>query len=219
MTVRFINNTPVIARREEPLANPYNKFAKRAFDIIVSSLFLTLVYPFVFIFVAIMIKIKSPGPIYFKQKRTGLDGKIFNCIKFRSMKVNDDSDKVQATKDDPRKYPFGDFMRKTNIDELPQFINVWKGDMSLVGPRPHMLKHTEEYSRLINRFMVRHLAKPGITGLAQVSGFRGETKYIDQMEGRVLKDIEYIENWTFLLDLKIMIKTVTNMFAGEKNAY
>lgn len=219
MTVRFINNIPVIARREEPLSNPYNKFAKRAFDIIVSSLFLLLVYPFVFVFVAIMIKIKSPGPIYFKQKRTGLDGKIFNCIKFRSMKVNDDSDKVQATKDDPRKYPFGDFMRKTNIDELPQFINVWKGDMSLVGPRPHMLKHTAEYSRLINRFMVRHLAKPGITGLAQVSGFRGETKYIDQMEGRVLKDIEYIENWTFLLDLKIMVKTVTNMFAGEKNAY
>lgn len=219
MTLRFINDIPVIARREEPLANPYNKFAKRAFDIIVSSLFLVLIYPFVFAFVAIMIKIKSPGPIYFKQKRTGLDGKIFNCIKFRSMKVNDDSDKLQATKDDPRKYPFGDFMRKTNIDEFPQFINVWKGDMSLVGPRPHMLKHTEEYSRLISRFMVRHLAKPGITGLAQVSGFRGETKYIDQMEGRVLKDIEYIENWTFLLDLKIIIKTVVNMFAGEKNAY
>ncbi|MCM1311431.1 MAG: undecaprenyl-phosphate glucose phosphotransferase [Bacteroides sp.] len=219
MTVRFINNTPVIARREEPLTNPYNKFMKRAFDFIVSSLFLICIYPFIFVFVAIMIKIKSPGPIYFKQKRTGMDGKIFNCIKFRSMKVNADSDKVQATKDDPRKYPFGNFMRKTNIDELPQFINVWKGDMSLVGPRPHMLKHTEEYSRLINRFMVRHLAKPGITGLAQVSGFRGETKYIDQMEGRVLKDIEYIENWTFLLDLKIMVKTVTNMFEGEKNAY
>ncbi len=219
MTIRFINNIPIIARREEPLTKPYNKFIKRAFDIIVSSVFLVTIYPFVYLFVAIMIKLKSPGPIYFKQKRTGLDGKEFNCIKFRSMKVNDDSDRVQATKDDPRKYPFGDFMRKKNIDELPQFINVWKGDMSLVGPRPHMLKHTEEYSRLINSFMVRHFAKPGITGLAQVSGFRGETKYINQMEGRIIKDIEYIENWTFLLDLKIMVKTVTNMFAGEKNAY
>ena len=135
------------------------------------------------------------------------------------MKVNKDADKIQATKDDPRKFPFGDFMRKTNIDEFPQFINVFKGDMSLVGPRPHMLLHTEEYSKLINRFMVRHLAKPGITGLAQVTGFRGETKYIDQMEGRVKKDIEYIENWTFFLDIKIMVKTVTNMFCGEKNAY
>ena len=135
------------------------------------------------------------------------------------MKVNDDADKVQATENDPRKYPFGNFMRKTNLDEIPQLINVWKGEMSLVGPRPHMLKHTEEYSRIINRFMVRHLAKPGITGLAQVSGFRGETKYINMMEGRVKKDIEYIENWTFLLDLKIIVKTFTNMIHGEKNAY
>lgn len=214
-----IENIPVVARRKEPLLNPINRFIKRAFDLLVSSCFLLFVYPFIYIFVAIMIKLKSPGPIYFKQERTGIDGKVFKCIKFRSMKVNDDADKVQATKDDPRKYPFGDFMRKTNIDELPQFINVWKGDMSLVGPRPHMLKHTEEYSTLINKFMVRHFAKPGITGLAQVSGFRGETKYISQMEGRVKKDIEYIENWSFLLDIKIMIKTVTNMFKGEKNAY
>ncbi|MBQ8737649.1 MAG: undecaprenyl-phosphate glucose phosphotransferase [Bacteroidaceae bacterium] len=214
-----IENIPIVARRKEPLLNPVNRFIKRAFDLFVSSCFLVFIYPFIYIFVAIMIKLKSPGPIYFKQERTGIDGKVFKCIKFRSMKVNDDADKVQATKDDPRKYPFGDFMRKTNIDELPQFINVWKGDMSLVGPRPHMLKHTEEYSILINKFMVKHFAKPGITGLAQVSGFRGETKYISQMEGRVKKDIEYIENWSFLLDIKIMIKTVTNMFEGEKNAY
>lgn len=219
MTFSMFGNIPIVTRREEPLTNPYNRLIKRAFDIIVSSLFLCTLYPLIYIFVAIMIKIKSPGPIYFKQSRTGLDGVEFKCIKFRSMKVNADSDKVQATKDDPRKYPFGNFMRKTNIDELPQFINVWKGEMSIVGPRPHMLRHTEEYSKLINRFMLRHFAKPGITGLAQVSGFRGETKYIDQMEGRVQKDIEYIENWTFLLDIKIMIKTVTNMFEGEKNAY
>ncbi len=215
----FINDVPIIAKREEPLAKPLNSAIKRAFDFVASTLVLTLIFPWLYIFVAIMIKIKSPGPVFFKQARTGLDGKVFYCYKFRTMKVNKDADKIQATKDDPRKYPFGDFMRKTNIDEIPQFINVWKGEMSMVGPRPHMLLHTEEYSKLINRFMVRHLAKPGITGLAQVTGFRGETKYIDQMEGRVKKDIEYIENWTFFLDIKIMIKTITNMFGEEKNAY
>ena len=110
-------------------------------------------------------------------------------------------------------------MRKTNIDELPQFINVLKGEMSVVGPRPHMLKHTDMYSSIINRYMVRHLAKPGITGLAQVSGFRGETYMLSQMEDRVKKDIEYIENWTILLDIKIILKTVTNVVQGEKNAY
>lgn len=220
MTITFIEGIPVIARREEPLRKDSNKLAKRIFDIIFSSFVLLLIFPWIFIFVSVMIKIQSPGPIFFLQERTGLDGKIFKCIKFRSMKVNNDADEIQATKNDPRKFPFGDFMRKTNIDELPQFINVFLGDMSVVGPRPHMLKHTAEYSKLINHFMVRHFAKPGITGLAQVSGFRGETRYIDQMEGRVKKDIEYIENWTFLLDLKIIVKTVTNMFGKEKgNAY
>lgn len=220
MVITFMEGIPVIARREEPLRKDSNKLAKRIFDIIFSSFVLLLIFPWIFIFVSVMIKIQSPGPIFFLQERTGLDGKIFKCIKFRSMKVNNDADEIQATKNDPRKFPFGDFMRKTNIDELPQFINVFLGDMSVVGPRPHMLKHTAEYSKLINHFMVRHFAKPGITGLAQVSGFRGETRYIDQMEGRVKKDIEYIENWTFLLDLKIIVKTVTNMFGKEKgNAY
>ena len=220
MAITFMEGIPVIARREEPLKKDSNKLAKRIFDIIFSSFVLLLIFPWIFIFVSVMIKIQSPGPIFFLQERTGLDGKIFKCIKFRSMKVNNDADEIQATKNDPRKFPFGDFMRKTNIDELPQFINVFLGDMSVVGPRPHMLKHTAEYSKLINHFMVRHFAKPGITGLAQVSGFRGETRYIDQMEGRVKKDIEYIENWTFLLDLKIIVKTVTNMFGKEKgNAY
>ena len=220
MAITFMEGIPVIARREEPLRKDSNKLAKRIFDIIFSSFVLLLIFPWIFIFVSVMIKIQSTGPIFFLQERTGLDGKIFKCIKFRSMKVNNDADEIQATKNDPRKFPFGDFMRKTNIDELPQFINVFLGDMSVVGPRPHMLKHTAEYSKLINHFMVRHFAKPGITELAQVSGFRGETRYIDQMEGRVKKDIEYIENWTFLLDLKIIVKTVTNMFGKEKgNAY
>ena len=181
---------------------------------------LLTVFPIVWLIVSIVIKIQSPGPVFFLQERTGLDGKVFKCIKFRSMKVNNEADTLQATENDPRKFPFGNLMRKLNIDELPQFVNVFIGDMSVVGPRPHMLKHTEEYSTLINRFMLRHFVKPGITGLAQVSGFRGETRYIDQMEGRVKKDIEYIENWSFWLDIKIIIKTVTNMLGREKgNAY
>lgn len=220
MAFSMIEGVPVVARREEPLRNPMNRLAKRTFDLLFSGIVLILVFPWVYILAAIMIKIQSPGPIFFRQERTGIDGKVFKCIKFRSMKVNNDADKVQATKDDPRKFPFGDFMRKTNIDELPQFINVFMGDMSVVGPRPHMLKHTNDYSKVINQFMVRHFAKPGITGLAQVTGFRGETRYLEQMEGRVKKDIEYIENWTFLLDMKIIVKTVTNMLGKEEgNAY
>ena len=135
------------------------------------------------------------------------------------MRVNKDSDKVQATQNDPRKTRLGNFMRKTSIDELPQFINVLLGDMSVVGPRPHMLKHTEEYSKLIDKYMVRHLVKPGITGWAQVTGFRGETKKLWQMEGRVERDIWYLEHWTFMLDLYIIYKTVKNAVRGEKEAY
>ena len=160
-----------------------------------------------------------PGPIFFKQKRNGLNDEEFYCYKFRSMKVNADADKVQATKDDPRKTKWGNIMRKTSIDELPQFINVFKGEMSVVGPRPHMLKHTEEYSKLIDKYMVRHFVKPGITGWSQVTGFRGETKELKDMEGRIRGDIWYIEHWTFWLDIYIIYKTVANAVHGEKNAY
>ncbi len=219
LEIQMFNNVPVMSMHTEPLRRPFNRFIKRSFDILVSGLFLCTVFPIVYIIVGLAIKITSPGPIFFKQKRNGIDGKEFYCYKFRSMKVNKDSDTVQATKDDPRKTKLGNFLRKSNIDELPQFINVFKGDMSLVGPRPHMLKHTEEYSELIDKYMLRHLVKPGITGWAQVTGFRGETKELEQMEGRVRQDIWYMENWSFLLDLRIMIKTVTNMLGGEKNAY
>lgn len=157
--------------------------------------------------------------MFFKQRRTGLYGKEFDCYKFRSMKLNQEADLKQAQKDDPRITKIGRFIRRTNIDEIPQFFNVLKGDMSVVGPRPHMIKHTELYSSIIDRYMVRHLVKPGITGWAQVNGYRGETKTAEQMEGRVRKDVWYIENWTFLLDLKIITVTVLNMFRGEKNAY
>ncbi len=216
---QLLGDVPVLSIHREPLQNPHNRFIKRAFDLFVSAIFLCTVFPILYIIVGLAIKISSPGPIFFKQARNGENGDIFYCYKFRSMKVNKDSDQMQATKNDPRKTRLGNFLRKSNLDEMPQFINVFKGEMSLVGPRPHMLKHTEEYSALINKYMMRHLIKPGITGWAQVTGFRGETKELAQMEGRVKRDLWYVENWTFLLDLRIMVMTVTNMFKGEKNAY
>lgn len=220
LKLELMGDIPVLYVREEPLLNPFNRFIKRSFDIVAACLFLFTIFPFIYIIVGTIIKITSPGPIFFKQKRNGLDGKEFFCYKFRSMKVNNDADKVQATKNDPRKYPFGNFMRRTNIDELPQFINVLNGTMSIVGPRPHMVKHTEEYGALIDKYMVRHLAKPGITGWAQVKGCRGETKELYQMEERIEKDIWYVENWSFLLDLRIIFMTAFNMFfTKEENAY
>lgn len=210
----------LLTSRKEPLNNINNALLKRAFDLICSSLFLFTLFPVIYVIVAIIIKRQSPGPVIFKQERSGLNGKVFTCYKFRSMHVNKDADLVQATLNDPRKFKFGDFMRKTNIDELPQFINVWLGDMSMVGPRPHMLKHTEQYSQLIKEYMVRHWVKPGITGWAQIMGLRGETKELKQMEDRVKADIWYVENWNFWLDVKIIWKTVWNMITrNEKNAY
>lgn len=220
MELSHLGSTMLLSVRNEPLQDPVNCGVKRLFDILTSGLFLLTVFPIVYLIAGIIIKIQSPGPILFKQKRNGLDGKEFYCLKFRSMHVNKDSDRIQATKNDPRKFKFGNLMRKTNIDELPQFINVFKGDMSLVGPRPHMQLHTQEYSRLIRRYMVRHLVKPGITGWAQVQGFRGETKTLDQMENRVKADIWYVENWSFGLDLRIMWRTLLNMLRhNEENAY
>ena len=214
----LIDDMEVFTTFENPLQNPLNKLIKRIFDIVFSIIFLiptALIFPFVWL----IIKIQSPGPLLFKQARTGIDGQTFNMLKFRSMHVNDDADKLQATKDDPRKYPFGDFMRKTNIDELPQFINVLRGDMSIVGPRPHMLAHTEQYSELIDKYMVRHFVKPGLTGWAQVTGFRGETKELWQMEGRVKRDIWYMEHWSIWLDIRIIWMTIKTIFVHDKNAY
>ena len=219
MHFELLGNVPVLSIRCEPLESLENRIIKRTFDVICSGLFLITVFPFVYIFFGIAIKLSSPGPVFFNQKRSGEDGREFWCYKFRSMKVNTQCDTLQATENDPRKTRIGEIMRKTSVDELPQFINVLKGDMSIVGPRPHMLKHTEEYSNLINKFMVRHFVKPGITGWAQVTGYRGETKELWQMEGRVQRDIWYIEHWTFLLDLYIMYKTVYNAIRGEKEAY
>ena len=219
MHFEMLGNVPVLSIRREPLELLENRIVKRTFDIVCSTLFLCTIFPFIYIIVGVAIKMSSPGPIFFKQKRSGEDGKEFWCYKFRSMRVNAQCDTLQATEHDPRKTRIGEIIRKTSIDELPQFINVFKGDMSIVGPRPHMLKHTQEYSLLINKFMVRHFVKPGITGWAQVTGYRGETKELWQMEGRVMRDIWYIEHWTFLLDLYIMYKTVYNAIHGEKETY
>jgi len=218
LTQERIGGMTVFANYGGPLILAYNKFVKRAFDVAVSSAVLLVLLPFIPI-IALIIHLQSPGPIFFKQVRTGLDGRNFVCYKFRSMHVNKDADTRQATEHDPRKFAFGDFMRKANIDELPQFWNVLKGDMSVVGPRPHMLAHTEQYRQLIDKYMVRHFVKPGITGWAQVTGFRGETKELWQMEERVKRDIWYIENWSFWLDISICLKTFTQVFKHDKNAY
>ncbi|MFR9577468.1 MAG: undecaprenyl-phosphate glucose phosphotransferase [Rikenellaceae bacterium] len=216
VNLEMFSNTPVLSIRTEPLAKSDNKIVKRTFDIIFSGLFIITLYPIVLLIFAPLIKLSSRGPVFFRQKRNGIDGKEFWCYKFRSMKESVIADEVQATEDDPRKTKIGDFMRRTNIDELPQFMNVLMGDMSIVGPRPHMLKHTAEYSALIGTYMVRHLVKPGVTGWAQVTGFRGETKELLEMEGRVKADIWYMEHWTFMLDLYIIYKTVANVI-GRKD--
>lgn len=213
-----IGQMPVLEVRHNPLERTANKVLKRAFDIAFSGTFL-IFSPLIFIPVAIAIKLSSPGPVFFKQMRTGYKGRDFLCWKFRTMRVNAEADSIQATRHDPRKTKLGDFLRRTSIDELPQFINVFLGDMSVVGPRPHMLKHTEDYRRLISQYMVRHLIKPGITGWAQVRGYRGQTEELWQMERRVEHDIWYIEHWSFLLDLKIIVRTVINAFGGEEKAY
>lgn len=213
-----LGNSIVFTNYHEPLQFVYNRVIKRLLDIVFSSIMLIIIIPLLPI-IALIIKMQSPGSIFFKQERTGLNGKTFVCYKFRSMHINDVADKLQATKNDPRKFPFGNFMRKTNIDELPQFYNVLKGDMSVVGPRPHMLYHTEKYSALIKKYMVRHISKPGITGWAQVTGFRGETSELWQMEGRIKKDIWYIEHWSLWLDIKIIFMTVWSVIHPDKGAY
>ncbi len=214
----LIDDIGVMTTYTSPLEEPLNRLLKRMSDIVLSILCLiptAILLPFI----AIVIKRQSPGPVFFRQLRTGINGHDFYCYKFRSMHVNNDADRLQATKDDPRKFPFGDFMRKTNLDELPQFWNVLVGNMSIVGPRPHMLAHTEQFDKLIDRYMVRHFVKPGITGWAQVTGFRGETRELWQMEGRVERDIWYIQHWSVWLDLRIIWMTVKSIFKKDEKAY
>jgi putative colanic acid biosysnthesis UDP-glucose lipid carrier transferase len=217
--VEQLAHLPIFRRKREPLCELQNKILKRSFDILFSLAVILLVFPVLFPIVMLLIKLESRGPIFFLQRRTGYWNKPFYCIKFRTMTVNDGSDHQQAKKGDSRITWIGSILRKTNIDELPQFFNVLKGDMSIVGPRPHMIKHTEDYSELIDRYMIRHEVKPGITGWAQVNGWRGPTEKLYQMDKRVEFDVNYIENWNFWFDCKCIFLTVFNMIKGEDNAF
>lgn len=186
------------------------KTIKRIFDVIFALLALVLLLP-LWVVLAVWIEVTSPGGIFFRQRRTGLDGKEFNLLKFRSMRVNDAADETQAGANDPRVTAVGRFLRKSSLDELPQLINVLRGDMSIIGPRPHMLKHTEYYSKLIPDYMRRHEMRPGLTGYAQIKGFRGPTPHLEDMENRVKADLEYIDKFSLWLDLKIFFLTIWKM--------
>ena len=215
----YYNYIPVLSLRVIPLQEPVNQFVKRFFDILFSLFVIVFVLSWLTPILAICIKLESKGPVFFKQARNGFNYQEFDCYKFRSMTPNKDAHLHQATKGDDRITKVGAFIRKTSMDELPQFFNVLFGDMSVVGPRPHMVSHTNMYAQRIDKFMVRHFVKPGITGLAQVSGFRGEVEKDDDIVSRVKYDIFYIENWSLLLDVKIILQTVTNAIKGEEKAY
>jgi putative colanic acid biosynthesis UDP-glucose lipid carrier transferase len=210
---------PILTFRTIPLDDPFSLFLKRTFDIVFSLTIIIFVLSWLTPIIALIIKIESKGPVFFTQLRNGYNYKSFNCFKFRSMVTNAKADLVQVTRGDVRITKFGQFLRKSSLDEMPQFFNVLLGDMSVVGPRPHMLSHTEMYAKKIDKFMVRHFVKPGITGLAQVSGFRGEVESDKDIIGRVQHDIFYIENWSFFLDLKIIFQTFFNTMNGEEKAY
>ncbi len=217
--VDYFNDLPVISLRSHALEDVGNQVKKRALDIIVSIFVIVFILSWLIPLMSILIKLESRGPVFFPQLRTGKNRKDFMCLKFRSMQVNKDADREQATKKDVRITKVGSFMRRTSLDEFPQFINVFKGEMTLVGPRPHMLKHTDDYSKVVDEYMVRQLLKPGITGWAQINGYRGEIFNPEQIKMRVLNDIWYLEHWTLWLDIKIIFLTVYNVIKGDPQAY
>lgn len=217
--IDYLGQMPMFSVRKEPLDDVANRMKKRLYDLVISGLVILFILSWLVPFLGLLIWLESKGPIFFIQQRTDINNKPFNCIKFRSMRVNAEAHKKQASRNDPRITRLGRFLRKSNLDELPQFFNVLMSDMSVVGPRPHMLKHTEDYSKLVNQFMVRQFLKPGITGWAQMNGYRGETKTIDQMESRVAHDLWYLENWSLWLDTKIIAMTAYNMVRGDQNAF
>jgi len=219
MNVEYFDYIPLLSLRSIPFDNPINQIIKKLFDVIFSIVIIIFVLSWLTPLMFILVKLESKGPLFFKQTRDGLSGSKFICYKYRSMYVNESSEDIQATREDVRVTKVGSFIRKTSIDELPQFFNVLIGDMSIVGPRPHMLSQTKKYAKTVDKFMVRHFIKPGITGLAQVRGYRGEVEKNEDMENRVKLDIFYIENWSFLLDLKIIGQTITNVLKGEHKAY
>lgn len=214
----YYESIPILAFRREPLSILFNKIVKRSFDIAFSFMVIAVVFPVMIPIVALAIKLESRGPIFFRQLRPGRKNKLFVCYKFRTMRVNNNTE-LQATKDDPRVTRVGKLLRKTSIDEFPQFFNVLIGDMSVVGPRPNLINQLDKYSKLIDKYPVRHFVSPGITGYAQVNGYRGETKDVKLMEKRVEYDVRYMENWSLALDMRIILKTIWNIVRGERNAY
>jgi putative colanic acid biosynthesis UDP-glucose lipid carrier transferase len=208
---------PVVAMCETPFSG-YRGVVKRLMDLCLSSVGLLLLLPFLVV-VSILVKLSSPGPVIFKQRRYGLDGREIYIYKFRTMIVTEDGDQVrQATRNDQRVTAVGRILRRFSIDELPQLVNVIRGNMSLVGPRPHAVAHNEEYRKLIKGYMVRHKVLPGITGLAQINGCRGETTKLDEMRARIEYDLEYLRHWSPGLDLKILLNTVVQL-VGDRKAY
>lgn len=209
----------VINVNDIPLDHPLNSFAKRVFDLAFASFVTVFILSWLIPLVGLLIKLESRGPVFFIQKRNGLNNEVFNCLKFRSMTPNDYADSHQATKDDPRVTRIGAFLRNSSLDEMPQFLNVLMGSMSIVGPRPHTLPMNDTFRTQIERYNSRHKIKPGITGLAQVRGYRGEIENSFQIRSRVRLDYFYINNWSFLLDLEIMVKTVYELLFNRENAY
>jgi putative colanic acid biosynthesis UDP-glucose lipid carrier transferase len=218
LKIDYYDFFPVLSLKQTMLNEPAIKFIKRFFDIIFSILVIVFLLSWLIPLLAILIKLESKGPVFFRQGRPGMEENEFVCYKFRSMYINKTTEK-EASKNDPRVTKMGRFMRKTSIDELPQFINVLLGDMSVVGPRPHLWSQNKEYGNRVKKYMIRHCVKPGITGLAQVSGFRGEITVERDMINRIKFDVFYIENWSLILDLKIISQTIINIFKGDKKAY
>ncbi|MEI6946679.1 undecaprenyl-phosphate glucose phosphotransferase [Paraflavisolibacter sp. H34] len=217
--VAYLNDIPILSMRNPHIDDPGNIIRKRFFDVAVSGIVILTILSWLVPLLALLIKLESRGPVFFRQQRTGKNNLPFWCLKFRSMKVNKDANSRQATRNDARLTRVGKFLRKSSLDEFPQFINVFRGDMSIVGPRPHMLQHTNDYSKVINDYMVRQFLKPGVTGWAQVNGYRGETRQLKQMQKRVEHDLWYMENWSLWLDVKIIFLTVFSVFTGDKNAF
>lgn len=213
------DSLPILSLRRVPLQDSVNLFFKRLTDIIISLAVIVFVLSWLTPIIALFIKKESDGPVFFKQTRNGINYEEFSCLKFRSMIVNENAHKVQATKGDTRVTKIGAFLRKTSLDEMPQFINVLLGDMSVVGPRPHMIKENDKYYKTVDKYMLRHVIKPGITGLAQVSGYRGEVEKESDIVNRIKFDIYYLENWSILLDVKIILRTILNSIKGEDKAY
>jgi len=217
--IDYFKNLPVLSVRKEPLEDVVNGIKKRIFDLCVSGVVILFILSWLMPLIGFLIWLEDRGPIFFIQPRSGKNNKHFNCLKFRSMRVNGEANSKQATRNDDRITRIGKILRSTSLDEFPQFLNVFMGDMSIVGPRPHMLKHTDEYSKTIKQFMVRQFVKPGITGWAQINGYRGEIKKIDDIKKRVEYDLWYVENWSLWLDAKILFLTFYKILKGDENAF